>query len=721
MKKIIRPLVSLTAFLLSISSASPALALPVKVFIYVFEPTTVSFSFVDGGPQSNTITMSNFEPKNALLAPSRSTGGVTGDFPGTVTISDTSFFNEYQLDLDPLAAEDSGGVFTFILNATNSGPGADDFPDGFSIAVFNALTGLPIQETEDPTGSNSSLVLSINGEEITTFSFDVYTPGIDQGGVVFIEDIFPAPVPAPGSVDLIILGMFLMNLRFRFLFDLVRRYLITEYDGRIGRGAIRVVTLISLAFGGHWASAAQLDVTGGVSVTRSALVLNRATNTFDARITIKNTSSVPIYAPLSVVVDGFSQAITLSNASGFAVSGKPLVNVSLSPQDVLGSDQLVSGVILKFTNPTRTAINVRFRVFAEVDVLPPFVEQYRVVPLGGIFKTATGLNNSGIIIGSVIRARRPVEPRNAQLEEAAYLENGTLVRLGTIDQTDSRASDINDSGQILGQAFTFVSDPRFGNPFGVVRPFRFSNGVLTPLSTDRPDGLTATLNGKINSRGDMVRGQFLYQNDVMSDLDPLFQSAIPIFASWPHPFVTGFNDSSQILLQFNRSFVSGPSGLRTFEFRTFVFSNGTALEINPGWQFPYSFGTDINNFGTVVGGNQAHAYFWQNGISTDFHPKLTNISGNVSSEAKTINNRGQIAGEMFIRGGTDQQHSFLYSIVTGRSIRLNRYFPKGTHFQPFDINDKGQILGNIYCDSGEPPCGQVFPNSGSQAMLDPLN
>jgi hypothetical protein len=508
MKKIIPLLVSITAFLLSISSASPSLASPVKVFIYVFEPTTVSFSFIDGGPQSNTIKMSNFEPKNALLGPPRSTGSVTGDFAGTVALLDTTFFSEYQLDIDPLAVADSGGAFTFILDATGNGPGADDFPDGFSITVFNTLTGLPIQETDDPTSSNASLVLSINGGEITTSSFDIYTPGINQGGIVFIEEIVPTPVPAPGTVALVISGMILMNRRFRFFLDVIKRFGFSEHVGRIGRRTLWKATFVSLLFGGHWTVAAQLEVTNSVSVTRSALVLNRATDTFDARIAIKNTSSVPIYAPISVLVDGFSPTITLFNASGFAANGKPFINVSLSPEDILGADQLVSSVIVKFKNPTRIAINVRFRVFAEVDVLPPFVEQYRVVPLGGIFKSANAINNSGTIVGSFTRARRPVEPRNAQLLEAAYLENGSLVRLGTIDQADSAAFAINDSGQILGQAYTLIGDPRLGNPFGLVRPFRFGNGVLTPIPTDRADGLTATLNGKINSRGDMVRGQF---------------------------------------------------------------------------------------------------------------------------------------------------------------------------------------------------------------------
>jgi uncharacterized membrane protein len=721
MNKILRRFFPGFISLVTLLWASSVFSAPVLIKILGYEPTTVSFSFTDGGPQTNTISMSYLENFNAKLVASRSSGDVSGDFPGSVVLSDTSFFNEYQLDLDELVT--SGGfTFSFVLNATNNGPGADDFPDGFSITTFSTTTGLPILQTNDPTGANASLVLSIvGGDDITTLSYEIFTQ--DDSSNLEIRDIdVPAPIPAPGTAGLMFWGVLWIAARHRYLTDLVRRLMSIGCKSHIKRYSAWILGFAILTLAGQSATAAQTDITGSVSVMRSALVLNRTTDTFDARVSIKNTSVDPIYAPLTVQVDAVSLGVTLFNASGLTATGKPFVNVPLLPLGVLGTDQLVSNIVLKFKNPARTAINIRLRVVAEIDVLSPLVEKYKIVPLGDIFRSANAINNAGVIVGTVNRTRRPIEPQYTQTLEAAYLENATLVRLGTLDQADSSAIDINDSGRILGQAFTYVTDPRFGDPFGLVRPFSFGNGVLSALPTDRPDGLTFARNGRINNRGDIVRGQFLYRNDVMTDLAPSFQAAIPIYSSWPRPFVKNMNDSGQILLAFSRNFVSGPSGSRTFEFRTYLYTNGSAVEINPGFEHPFSFGNDLNNLGQVVGGNQAHAYVWQNGLSIDIHSKLTSIDGsNVSSEGKTINNRGQIAGEMFIRGGIDEQHSFFYDSITGRSIRLNRYFPRGTHFQPFDINDKGQILGNIYCTPNDSPCSQLFPIFGSQALLDPLN
>ena len=62
-----------------------------------------------------------------------------------------------------------------------------------------------------------------------------------------------------------------------------------------------------VALGLVMAAAAQAgtqDITGQFAITRSGLVLNRTSNTFDSTVTLKNTRSAPVLAPIEVVVGG---------------------------------------------------------------------------------------------------------------------------------------------------------------------------------------------------------------------------------------------------------------------------------------------------------------------------------------------------------------------------------------------------------------------------------
>ena len=69
------------------------------------------------------------------------------------------------------------------------------------------------------------------------------------------------------------------------------------------------------------AQALTQDITGQFAITRSASVLNRTTNTFDSTITLKNTSSTAVLAPIDVVVGGLPAGITLANKAGDKTDG----------------------------------------------------------------------------------------------------------------------------------------------------------------------------------------------------------------------------------------------------------------------------------------------------------------------------------------------------------------------------------------------------------------
>ena len=135
-----------------------------------------------------------------------------------------------------------------------------------------------------------------------------------------------------------------------------------------GRFGLMLVGLLCLAAGPAWSA----DVSDKVSVTRSGLVFNRATNTFDATATLKNNSAVLISAPITLeVANQLAPTVTLVNAAGTNGNNRPFVNIAgnLAP----GAQ---ATALLKFSNPQRVAFAIATRVFGglpAINALPDVV------------------------------------------------------------------------------------------------------------------------------------------------------------------------------------------------------------------------------------------------------------------------------------------------------------------------------------------------------------
>jgi uncharacterized repeat protein (TIGR02543 family) len=97
-----------------------------------------------------------------------------------------------------------------------------------------------------------------------------------------------------------------------------------------------------------------IDASSYLTVTRGPIVLNPITKRYAQTVTVKNTSSITIFGPISLVLFGLSSNATLANASGSTSvfgSFSPYItaNGNLSP------GQSVS-FSLQFTDPTNAAI-----------------------------------------------------------------------------------------------------------------------------------------------------------------------------------------------------------------------------------------------------------------------------------------------------------------------------------------------------------------------------
>jgi probable HAF family extracellular repeat protein len=140
----------------------------------------------------------------------------------------------------------------------------------------------------------------------------------------------------------------------------------------------------------------------------------------------------------------------------------------------------------------------------------------------------------------------------------------------------------------------------------------------------------------------------------------------------------------------------------------FLWKDGSMINLGTlGGGGSEAFG--LNDAEQVVGcaqrleGNFCHAFLWENGEMTD----IGALGGFASSQAKAINNHGQVVGGP----------SFLYEPDTGMAD-LHDLIPADSGWSslsPRDLNDSGQIVGYGYVDGH----GRAFLMNPLPAPLSP--
>lgn len=347
--------------LASIATAAP-ITITVDTSSLSGTSAQLAFDLIDGGPPANSVTISGFVTSGTLGA-SSSTGDVVGNFPGSVVLSDTSFFNEYLQDIT------LGNTLSYTFDNTGLSADVISFPDGFSFFLLDPITGLSLASTSDPTGANALFLLGIG----TTSGFEIYS---GQNFSVTVQG-----VPEPSTLYLIaivigILGVVATRRRHKALLKL----------------AISFFVLSILVLKAPYAIAA--DVTSTTQVSRSGLVLNRITNTFDSVVTLTNTGQVTYSSPFKLIVLVSPTAVSLSNGTGVTSDGKAFIEIPL-PSGRLNQGQSVRTTI-KINNVPRVTFAITFKVDASISDtsgLPPDPGPAGLVTLLGIDTDGDGVRD----------------------------------------------------------------------------------------------------------------------------------------------------------------------------------------------------------------------------------------------------------------------------------------------------------------------------------------
>ncbi len=106
------------------------------------------------------------------------------------------------------------------------------------------------------------------------------------------------------------------------------------------------------------------DATGLVTIEKSELVFNPATDSFDTTITLSNERSTPLLEPFRLIVSIDTSEVSLMNATGITEAGLPYIQIPL-PGGSLNQGQIVRA-LLKFRNPKQVKFNELFGVDAEL-------------------------------------------------------------------------------------------------------------------------------------------------------------------------------------------------------------------------------------------------------------------------------------------------------------------------------------------------------------------
>lgn len=167
----------------------------------------------------------------------------------------------------------------------------------------------------------------------------------------------------------------------------------------------------------------------------------------------------------------------------------------------------------------------------------------------------------------------------------------------------------------------------------------------------------------------------------------------------------GINEAGQAVGQSIIRFNPGPSGWRA---RATVWSGTTLTVLDPLLETTHSAASDINDSGQIVGrsiigsfSGAYHATLWNGTTPTDL---------GANSAAFAINNTGQIAGNRNSSGvlGAAGTHATIWNGATPTDLGTLG----GSKSEAYDINDSGLVVGYSYTSGDAEMHGTLWNGAG---------
>ena len=316
--------------------------------------------------------------------------------------------------------------------------------------------------------------------------------------------------------------------------------------------------------------------------------------------------------------------------------------------------------------------------------------------------TPRALNEAGQVVGESGYYHQDSFP--PYTETSAYhawlWENGSGPQdLGNLGQASSSANGINESGQVVGTSTLADADWRHDT-----RPFMWeSTDDMQNLGT--PDAYDEASAYDINDAGQVVGNAWTWnytEEDGYSTIERAFlwkdgsKINLGTLDGSPSSNAVDINTSGQVT-----GFAMSPN---IADYRPFLWQDGVMREL------PTLSGTignpprDMNDQGYVVGAAYyprnaqgdapSKAFLYKNGNVTALPAPAGYVLGTDFMEATAINNSGQIVG--FAQKADDYTDTSGWLYSGGQTYNLKDLVPAESDWTKMfaqDINDKGQIVG----------------------------
>ncbi|WP_300449439.1 PEP-CTERM sorting domain-containing protein [Accumulibacter sp.] len=329
--------------------ATSAIAAPVNLVIGATAPQvptagTIIVDLIDG----DGVSGSHVFLEKLSVRPTSIDGAVSEPSPGRFLIADEQVLSSLYFDLADVYAG-----FALTIDSYLADPDIFGFPDSLVLSAIDAA-GMPLFLTTDPSGANAWMVLSAYGLE-------VYAPA----GLALSVTSGSAAVPEPATGLLMLLAVVALMLA----------------RSALGR---RWATVAMLALGVSLPAHAYVtDATAQVSITRSPLVYNRATQTYDGLVSVRNIGTQTLWAPAYLVVSGVPSGVLVTNWTGANTDGQPMLALPVTATG-LAPGQTTGNFPVKFRNSQQIKFTPSFAVWSNDSdtavaepglVLPPITDR----------------------------------------------------------------------------------------------------------------------------------------------------------------------------------------------------------------------------------------------------------------------------------------------------------------------------------------------------------
>ena len=314
---------------------------------------------------------------------------------------------------------------------------------------------------------------------------------------------------------------------------------------------------------------------------------------------------------------------------------------------------------------------------AEPQTTTPKMQVQDLGTLGGSSSYATGINDSGQVIG---------DSYTSAGEQHAFLydEGATpkMQDLGTLGGSSSYATGINDSGQVVGDSYTSAGE-QHAFLYDSTNGMKDLNDLISANSGETIYEATA-----INTDGKIAATVFKHFDMAPnfcgqeSDSWDSYLAAVLTPATTATPTTYGVQDVGTLGADYSEA-----AGI-----------NGSAQVVGTSWTSSCS----------------QHAFLYDEGAT----PKMQDLGflGNDYSYAMSMNDSGQVVGRSFRSSfagscSNDCFRAFLYDSTNG----MKDLGTLGGDSRAWGINDSGQVVGNSYV-SGSGDHG--FLKESGQPMID---